>query len=152
MLRKQRSGRSQTGFDGGELDAAEMVPGATHRAASLSGVAVWVRQFGVQWILDNRVRTAGNPKTSGDTKCQRANGNDNQRTTPAALTKPSMSLQFHPLLPQLPLAGLYNIEPSQIDITSVTALSTWIPNQRGWLHFFHINVQAFRMCRFQEVP
>lgn len=100
MLRKQRSGRSQKGFDGGELDAAE-IGARRHPSRSIS---IEVLPFGFDssafnGFYDNRLRTAGSPKTSGDTKCQRANRYDNQRTTPAALTNPSMSLQFHPLLP-----------------------------------------------------
>ena len=100
MLWKQRSRRNQTGFDGGKLDAAEI--GARRHPSRSISIEVLPLGFGssaLNGFYDDRLRTAGHPKTSGDTKCQRANGNDNQRTTPAALPNPLMSLQFHPPLP-----------------------------------------------------
>src|SRR5580658_6469558 len=87
------------GFDGRELDTAEI----DARRHPSRGVPVEVLPLGfgnsaLNGFYDGRLRTAGSPETSGNTKCQRANGNRNQRTAPAAL-KPSLSMQFHPLSP-----------------------------------------------------
>jgi len=139
MLRKQRSGRSQTGFDGGELDTAE-IGARCHpsRSVSIEVLPLGIRNSALNGFYDDRLRTAGSPKTSGDTKRQRANRNDNQRTTPAALTNPSMSLQFHPLLPATTAWPDYTTSDPSDSITSVRSFSSaWIPNPDGWLHLFH---------------
>ena len=136
MLRKQRSGRSQTSFDGGELDTAEI--GARRHPSRSISIEVLPLGFcspALNGFYDDRLRTAGHPKTSGNTKCQRANGNDNQCTTPTALTNPSMFLQFHQPLPATALGRIIQ-HRSQSDrhYLGKHCSSTWIPNPGGWLH------------------
>ena len=139
MLRKQRSGRSQTGFDSGELNTAE-IGARCHpsRSISIEVLPLGIRSPALNRFYDDRLRTAGSPKTSGDAKCQRANGNHHQRTTPAALTNPSMSLQFHPLLPATAAWPDYTTsDRSDRHYLGKRFSQGWIPNPTGWLHLFH---------------
>jgi len=118
VLRKQRSGRSQTSFDGGELDTAEI--GARRHPSRSISIEVLPLGFcspALNGFYDDRLRTAGHPKTSGNTKCQRANGNDNQCTTPTALGR-----------------IIQHRSQSDRHYLGKHCSSTWIPNPGGWLH------------------
>jgi hypothetical protein len=67
-----------------------------------------------------RGRIGGNPKTSCKTERQRANGHDDQRTLPSALTNATMSQQLHLAVTGTAFARLYILGPNEADITSVT--------------------------------
>jgi len=69
-------------------------------------------------------RIGGSPKTCSETERQRANGNDDQRTTPSPITNATMSQQLHLAVTGRSAPGLYILELHKADITSVTDFSS----------------------------
>jgi len=111
VLRKQGSGRSQTGFDGREFDDTEISEGC-HPSG---GISIKVLPFGfdrsaLHRLYSVRRRIGGNPKTCRETERQRANGNDDQRTLPSALTNSTMSQRSHISVSSKPLRGIIQHE------------------------------------------
>lgn len=145
------------GFDGGEIDTTEI--GARRhpsRSISIEVLPLGLGNSALNGFYDNRLRTAGSPKTSGDAKGQGANGNDYQGATPAALTNSSMPLQFHPLLPATTLARIIQHRTWPVRRYLGKHLSSgWIPNRNSWLHLCQIqliNGQTFRALPHKARP
>ncbi len=137
MLRKQRTGRSQSGFDRAGLDDAEIC----NRSRPSRSVLIEMLPFrfarpAVHRFYGVRLITARSPKTRSDTEGQRAHGNSNQHTLRPAPTESTMCQRLHVSAKRHPCCvGLYNIGHKDTDITSVTDISSSsIPNSGSWLY------------------
>ena len=111
MLRKQRVVRSRTDLNRGRLDNSEI---GTRRDPP-GRILTKVLTFGfnravVNRSYDVRLVIAHTPKTSGNAKSQRANGNHNHNGPPLSLGNPAVSQRLHvPISHGSYLARLYNI-------------------------------------------
>ena len=96
VLRQWRSGKRQSGFNRRWFDDTEI----GSRRYPPNRISIKVLPFGFDRSAVNssysvRGRIGGSPKTSRETEGQRANGNDDQRTTPSPLTNATMPQQLH---------------------------------------------------------
>lgn len=136
MLRKNRPRWSQPGFDCGGREDAEI----DQRRHPASSVFIKMLPFGIDRSLVNRLDDVGlrnrrSPKTGGDTKRQRANGNDNQHSTPFALTNLTMFQceQMHVAVTgRLCFVGLYNTG-RKAHVTSVMRFPSQLDTELGIL-------------------
>jgi len=137
MFREQRFDGNQTGFDDDGPGDGEI--GAWRQP--LGSVSVQMLPLGCDRVAVNRLyggnlRSGRNPKTSRQTECQRANGDENQDTTPSALTNSRMYQQLHVAVSAKPhFLRLYNTDnAAKHHFGNEPPKSSWIPNPESWLH------------------